>query len=81
MPGEGRIHEEILSNLNKGIGKKYILCIIESIWSDKRLPVNWDTELIYPIHKKNDPKNCGNYRGIALLNTVYNVLAYYILPR
>lgn len=34
-----------------------------------------------PLHKKNDPTDCNNYRGIALLNSAYKVLSLILLSR
>jgi len=52
---------------------------MEKIWEDVRLPQDWNSGLICPLYKKGDPNNCNNYRGIALLNVTYKVLAYCIL--
>ncbi|XP_025421560.1 uncharacterized protein LOC112691510 [Sipha flava] len=48
---------------------------------EERLPEEWNTALVCPIHKKNDPQICSNYRGIALLNVTYKILAYCLLDR
>lgn len=55
--------------------------MIENIWSEEQLPKDWGAALICPIYKKGDSQKCSNYRGIALLNTTYKVLAYCILDR
>jgi len=70
----------VLKNLDELTINK-IHSIIESVWHEERLPKDWGTALICPIHKKNDPQECSNYRGIALLDTTYKVLAYCILDR
>ncbi|KAL4092460.1 hypothetical protein QTP88_026961 [Uroleucon formosanum] len=79
-PGEDGIQGEVLKNLDDGTINR-IHSIIESIWHEERLPEDWGTALVCPIHKKNDPQECSNYRGIALLDTTYKVLAYCILDR
>lgn len=44
---------------------------IESIWHEERLPEDWNTALVCPIHKKkNDPQECSNYTNSI---TRYNV--------
>ncbi|KAL4100807.1 hypothetical protein QTP88_020836 [Uroleucon formosanum] len=79
-PGEDGIQGEVLKNLDDGTINR-IHSIIESIWHEERLPEDWGTALVCPIHKKNDPQECSNYRDIALLDTTYKVLAYCILDR
>ncbi|KAF0753170.1 ribosome biogenesis protein TSR3 isoform X1 [Aphis craccivora] len=79
-PGEDGIQGEVLKNLDELTINK-IHSIIESVWHEEILPKDWGTALICPIHKKNDPQECINYRGIALLDTTYKFLAYFILDR
>jgi len=31
---------------------------------------SWNVAVVCPIHKKDDPQICNNYRGIALVNVV-----------
>lgn len=65
-----RFDEEIISRIHS-----------ERVWQKVRLLEEWYTVLVSPIHKKNNPQICNNYRGIALLNVTYKMLAYYLLDR
>lgn len=47
----------------------------------ERLPENWNKAVIMPLHKKGDKLECNNYRGIALIYTVYKVCARILLKR
>lgn len=49
--------------------------IITEVWQEERIPQNWTEAVVTPIFKKGDKTSCTNYRGIALLNTAYKVLA------
>jgi len=41
----------------------------------ERIPEDWNSSLIFPIHMKDEPQNCRNYKDIALLNFAYKMLA------
>jgi exonuclease III len=79
-PGEDGIQGEILKRLDEETISR-IHSVIERVWQEERLPEEWNTALVCPIHKKNDPQICNNYRGIALLNVTYKILAYCLLDR
>ena len=55
--------------------------LIIQIWMEEKMPIEWYQTLLCPIHKKGDRIDCHNYRGIALINTVYKVLAITIKNR
>ena len=42
--------------------------LLLSIWNNEKIPDDWKTAVIVPIHKKGDKANCANYRGISLLS-------------
>lgn len=73
-PGKNGITKE---NLKYGgnILKEEIHKIICRIWETEEMPTTWKEALILPIFKKGDKRNCENYRGIALLDVTYKILA------
>ncbi|XP_008181820.1 uncharacterized protein LOC103309055 [Acyrthosiphon pisum] len=54
-PGEDGIQGEILKKLDEETISR-IHSIIETVWLEERLPEEWNTALVCPIHKKNDPR-------------------------
>jgi len=79
-PGEDGIQAEILKKLDEEAISN-IHNLVDLVWKEEKIPEDWRTALVCPIYKKNDPLECNNYRGIALLNTTYKVLSYCILDR
>lgn len=66
-------------------GGQELLNVLEefplSVWMTERLPKEWSETIICPIHKKGDQLDCGNYRGISLLDKILpNVLLKRLLP-
>lgn len=49
--------------------------LIKDIWNQELMPKTWKKAIICPIHKKGEITDCENYRGIALLDVIYKVLA------
>ena len=49
--------------------------IIETVWEEEETPEDWKQSEIVPIYKqKGDPLECGNYRGIKLLEYWMKIL-------
>lgn len=55
--------------------------MIKEVWEKEVMPREWSKAIVHPIHKKGDKAECNNYRGIALLDTVYKVTATLIKQR
>jgi hypothetical protein len=67
--------DQILAELIKIGGRK--ICFethkLISIWNKEESPKDWKESIIVPNYKKGNKTDCGNYRGIPLLPTVYTV--------
>ncbi|KAI5738424.1 hypothetical protein M8J77_006867 [Diaphorina citri] len=74
----------IVAELWKYADNYSILClqkIIEQIWTTEKLPEDWSTAIIHPIHKKGDKSDPNNYRGISLLSVTYKIFSRALLNR
>lgn len=71
-PGIDKITPEMIKNMGEE-GRQLFLKICNKAWYEKTVPRDWEVALILPIHKKGDPKQCSNYRGISLLCTSMKV--------
>ncbi|KAL1447571.1 hypothetical protein WDU94_012383, partial [Cyamophila willieti] len=78
--GEDQIYAELIKKGGSELVFR-IKYVIDDIWEQERMPNDWKTALISPIHKKSDPLDCNNYRGIALLNIAYKILSLILLKR
>lgn len=54
---------------------KEIQQLIASVWSSESMPEDWQSCILFPIHKKGDKRDCKNYRGISLLNVIYKIFS------
>ena len=65
---------ELIKTLD-GLGIDMIHSIMESIWEGEAIPEDSEKSIIVPIYKqKGDPMDCGNNRGIKLLEQIMKVL-------
>jgi hypothetical protein len=73
-PGTDSIQAELLKH-----GSKEITEILQEflglIWINENMPDKWKIDIICPLHKKGDPMQCANYRGITLLYTTYKAFS------
>ncbi|GFR99752.1 RNA-directed DNA polymerase from mobile element jockey-like [Elysia marginata] len=56
-------------------GVDIMVDIIGTVWEEEEMPEDWKQSEIVPIYKqKGDPLDCGNYRGIKLLEHGMKIL-------
>uniref|UniRef100_A0A0K8TJE5 Reverse transcriptase domain-containing protein n=3 Tax=Lygus hesperus TaxID=30085 RepID=A0A0K8TJE5_LYGHE len=55
--------------------------LILRIWENEEIPADWENGTICVIHKKGDPMECSNFRGITLLNVSYKILSNILFDR
>jgi len=55
--------------------------LFNSIWNKEELPEEWKESIIVLIYKKDDKRDCINYRGISFLSTAYKILSNILLSR
>jgi Reverse transcriptase (RNA-dependent DNA polymerase) len=73
-PGADELPAELFKSGNKALSTT-LHAIISRIWECESLPDDWRLGVICPLHKKGCIMECGNYRGITLLQTAYKILA------
>ena len=54
---------------------KWMTVIYSLVWRTGVAPMDWQRAIIVPVHKKNNRRKCGNYRGISLLGIPGKVFA------
>ena len=56
-------------------GLRMMTEMMEAVWREGKIPRGWEKSEIVPIYKqKGDPLDCGNYRGIKLLEHMLRVM-------
>ena len=58
-----------------------ILKLINVIWNKEKLLEEWKESIIVPIYKKGDKRDCSNYRGVSILQTMCKTLFNNVLSR
>ena len=53
---------------------KVLHSICQDIWKTQQWPQDWKRSLFIPIPKKGNPKECSNYRTIALISHASKVM-------
>ena len=72
--GEDKIRPEMLKALT-GEGILWLTRVCQLVWKFGKTPRDWQTGVMIPIFKKEDRKQCTNYRGISLLSLPGKVYA------
>ena len=80
IPGNNDSDESSENNNNISSGFKCLKVLINSIWNGD-FPKSWNNASIISIHKKGDPSDCNNYRGISLINNGLKIIAKIIANR
>ncbi len=65
--GVDEIRPEMLKAMNQK-GLEWLTRVFEVVWKTGKTPIDWQTGVVVPLHKKGDQKDCNNYRGITLLS-------------
>ena len=78
--GTDRIHPELRKYRGTKLWSR-IYELVRQIWEEERMPEEWKEIIIVPIDRKGNRNRCENYRGIALGNAVYKIVANIILEK
>ena len=71
--GGDRIPAELFQIL-KDVAVKVLHSIYQSIWKTRQWPQDWKRSVFIPIPKKGNPKECSNYRTIALISHASKIM-------
>ena len=79
-PGLDNIPGELLKcRMQEGTKALHFLCT--RIWETCKWPDDWKLQEFVMLYKSGDPKNCSNYRTIALISHASKILLIVILNR
>ncbi|XP_047470216.1 uncharacterized protein LOC125025923 [Penaeus chinensis] len=69
---------ELTVDLLKHLGKEgiqMVTSLLQKVWDKEKMPAEWELSELATIYKrKGDPMDCGNFRGIKLLEHVMKIL-------
>ena len=74
--GQGCYKEKVFFPFYLRPGKdltKAITRLCQKAWEENTIPNEWKTNIILPIHKKDNRLDCSNYRAICLSSVVLKV--------
>ena len=63
-----------LFQILKEDAEKVLHSICQQIWKTQQWPRDWKRSVFIPISKKGNPKECSNYRTIALISHTSKVM-------
>ena len=79
-PGLDRISFEFYKNAPLSFALE-VLRLLNYIFLAEDIPSAFRKAIIVPLHKKGDPNDASNYRGLSLLDTLYKIFTGLILNR
>ena len=72
--GKSEVTIEMIKALGN-LGKEWVYVLLEKIWDLEEMPRDWNDSWMIKMYKqKGDVLDCGNYRGIKLLEHVFKIL-------
>ena len=78
--GEDSIVPELLKNGGTSLIDWLWELLLEG-WKSRKVPEDWKSATLVPLHKKRHRKICDNYRGISLLSVPSKVMSLVLLER
>ena len=73
-PGCSGLTVDLLKSLGD-TGVHMMHTLLEKIWLEEKVPTEWELSEIVPLYKrKGDPLECGNFRGIKLMEHAMKLL-------
>ena len=70
-----------LFQILKDYAVKVLHSLCQQIWKVQQWPQDWKRSVFIPIPKKGNPKECSNYRTIALISHASKVMLKILLTR